>query len=104
VAAAVTGRLAEVVQTAAGPVRALRSADPDVLMVVGLGGKHAAYCLRCTTSEPMPAAPSSRGLDGTPVALVVPGGQDHALFVLTWLNAFTSRHVECRPAPTVSQV
>lgn len=97
VAAAVTGRIAEVLSIAEpiGVCRGLRSANPEVVLISARRDGRpfpTACCFACGTAEPAPAPPASRGLDGRPTPIVDVGSAEHALFLLTWLHRFYAQH------------
>ena len=103
VAAAVTGVLAEVLRAPEpiGLCLGLRSADPEVVLIVGRRGGQplpTACCFRCGTAEPAPPPPAARGLDGTGNPVVQYGSHEHALFLLTWLHRFLTEHEHAEPA------
>lgn len=94
VAAAFAGTVREVLTLRDGSkVGGLSSAYPWVRCIVGNGA--ACVCDRCADGEAMPPSPTSQGLNGAGEPLFSPGTKAHALFALTWLNAFASKHAEC---------
>lgn len=102
IAAAIAGSVAEVVKLrGGGACRGVRSACPWVLFLLQqehptLGTIHCVVCHRCEDGESMPDSPTSQGLNGAGEPLFAHGTHNHAIFVLTWLNAFVRKHADCK--------
>jgi len=96
VAAAIGGRVAEVVLWHGITYRGLRSAIPTIAMVTG-NGKTFALCDGCKGSQGCPEVPGSGPAEGPRAPLLAAGTKAHAVFVLTWLHRFFAAHKDCAP-------